>query len=159
MSMSPEQLDAVRDLLTSSRVLALALVVDQAPVIGLLPFAATPDSRGLVVHASQLARHSRGLLAGASFDVLIHEPVVEGVEALRVKRLTLRGEVLPLEPGTPVHDAARALYLMKFPEAEPVTTLGDFTFFLLRVQGGRLVTDFGAAANVTAETLATLAGS
>jgi putative heme iron utilization protein len=157
--MSPEQLDVVRDLLTSSRVLALALVVDQAPVLGLLPFAATPDSRGLVVHASRLARHSSGLKAGASFDALLHEPVVEGVEALRVKRLTLRGEVLPLEPDTPVHSAARALYLMKFPEAEPVTTLGDFAFFLLRVQGGRLVTDFGAAANVTAETLSALASS
>ena len=157
--MSPEQLDAIRDLLTSSRVLALALVVDETPVIGLLPFAATPDSRGLVVHASQLARHTRGLQAGAAFDALIHEPVVEGVEALRVKRLTLRGEVLPLEPDTPVHTAARALYLMKFPEAEPVTTLGDFAFYLLRVQGGRLVTDFGAAANVTAETLAALAGN
>jgi heme iron utilization protein len=159
MSMSPGQLDAIRHLLTSSRVLALALVVDQAPVIGLLPFAATPDRRGLVVHASRLARHSSGLHAGASFDALIHEPVVEGVEALRVKRLTLRGDVLPLEPDTPVHSAARALYLMKFPEAEPVTTLGDFTFVLLRVQGGRLVTDFGAAANVTAETLSALASS
>ena len=159
MAMSREQLDAVRDLLTSSRVLALALVVDQAPVIGLLPFAATPDSRGLVVHASRLARHSSGLQAGASFDALIHEPVVQGVEALRVKRLTLRGDVLPLEPDTPVHSAARAVYLMKFPEAEPVTTLGDFAFFLLRVQGGRLVTDFGAAANVTAETLSALASS
>ena len=156
MPMLPAQLDAVRDLLTSSRVLALALVVDESPIIGLLPFAVTPDSRGLIVHASRLARHTKGLQPGAAFDALLHEPMVEGVDALRVRRLTLRGEVLPLEPDTPVHNAVRAMYLMKFPEAEPITSLGDFAFFLLRVQGGRLVTDFGAAANVTEETLAAL---
>ncbi len=33
--------------------------------------------------------------------------------------------------------------------------VGGRAHFLLRVQGGRLVTDFGAAANVTEETLAT----
>ena len=155
--MQPEQIDAVRDLLTSSRVLALALVVDDGPVIGLLPFAATPDSRALVVHASRLARHSRGLQPGAAFDALIHEPVVEGVDALQVKRLTLRGTVHAPEPGSPAHDALRQIYLAKCPEAEPITTLGDFAFFLLLIEGGRLVTGFGAAANVTRDTLDALA--
>lgn len=155
--MLPEQLAAVRDLLTSSRVLALALVVDDAPVIGLLPFVVTPDYRALVVHASRLARHTKGLLEGAPFDTLVHEPVGGDVDPLRVKRLTLRGTVHVPEPETPVHEALRGLYLQKYPEAAPITQLGDFSFFVLRVQGGRLVTDFGAAANITEETLAALA--
>lgn len=157
--MQPEQLDVIREFLTSSRTLALALVVDDAPVIGLLPFAATPDYRALVVHASRLARHSRGLQPGAAFDALIHEPVVDGVDALQVKRLTLRGTVHAPQPGAPAHDALRQLYLAKFPEAEPITTLGDFAFFVLLIEGGRLVTGFGAAANVTEESLAALAES
>ena len=45
---------------------------------------------------------------------------------------------------------------MKFPEAEPITALGDFAFYVLLIEGGRLVTGFGAAANVTQETLETL---
>lgn len=151
--MHPEQLAAARALLTSSRVLSLALVVDNAPVIGLLPFAVSPDYRALVVHASRLARHSRGLQPGAAFDALMHEPVVDGVDALQVKRLTLRGTVHTPEPGSPAHDALRQVYLAKFPEAAPITELGDFAFFVLLVDGGRLVTGFGAAANVTPDTL------
>ena len=154
--MQPEQLDAIREFLTSSRTLSLALVVDDAPVIGLLPFAATPDYRALVVHASRLARHSRGLQPGAAFDALMHEPVIDGVDALQVKRLTLRGTVHAPAPGTPAHDALRQVYLAKFPEAEPITALGDFAFFVLLIEGGRLVTGFGAAANVTEDALVAL---
>ena len=51
--MSAAHVEALRELLTATRVLSLALIVDNAPVIGLLPFAATPDCRALVVHASQ----------------------------------------------------------------------------------------------------------
>lgn len=153
MPMTTDQLALTRDLLDRQRVLSLALVVEHAPVIGLLPFAATAGYRALVVHASRLARHSRGLTHGAPFDALIHEPVATGVDALQVRRLTLRGEVLALDDATPLHAQFRAAYLAKFPEAEPITELGNFAFFVLRVTGGRLVTGFGGAANVTEETL------
>ena len=153
MPMTNDQLALIRELLDRQRVLSLALVVDQAPVIGLLPFAAAAGYRALVVHASRLARHTRGLVHGAPFDALIHEPVVEGIDALQVRRLTLRGEVLALDDTTTVHAQFRAAYLAKFPEAAPITEIGDFAFFVLRVMGGRLVTGFGGAANVTEETL------
>lgn len=154
--MTEQQLGAMRDLLAGARVLSLALVVDGEPLVGLLPFAATPDRGALIVHASRLARHARGLVDGASFEALLHEPVTDAVDVLQVKRLTLRGTVHAPEPGSPAHDAVRHVYLSVLPEAEPITTLGDFSFFLLLVEGGRLVTGFGAAANVTSETLAAL---
>jgi hypothetical protein len=154
--MSPDQIEALRDLLTTSRVLSLALVVDEAPVNGLLPFAVTQDYRALVVHASRLARLTKGLNDGASFDALLHEPVVGEVDPLRVRRVTLRGVVRVPEEGTPAHDILRRVYLMKFPDAEPITALGDFAFYVLLIEGGRLVTGFGAAANVTEDTLETL---
>ena len=154
--MSPGQVEALRDLLTATRVLSLALIVEDTPVNGLLPFAVTRDYRALVVHASRLARHTKGLHDGAIFDALLHEPVAAGVDALQVKRVTLRGVVRVPEDGTPAHEALREEYLMKFPEAEPITALGDFRFYELSIEGGRLVTGFGAAANVTEETLETL---
>ena len=156
MPMSPDQVEAMRELLTASRVLSLALIVEEAPVNGLLPFAVTPDYRALVVHASRLARHTRGLNDGAQFDALLHEPVIGEVDALQVKRVTLRGVVRVPEEGTPPYEALRRVYLMKFPEAEPITALGDFAFYVLLIEGGRLVTGFGAAANVTREALETL---
>ena len=153
MPMTNDQLALIRELLDRQRVLSLALVVDHAPVIGLLPFAAAAGCRALVVHASRLARHSRGLVHGAPFDALIHEPLTDGMDALQVRRLTLRGEVVALDETTPLHAQVREAYLAKFPEAAPITELGDFAFFVLRVGAGRLVTGFGGAANVTEETL------
>ena len=46
-----------------------------------------------------------------------------------------------------------------FRRAEPITELGDFAFFVLLIDGGRLVTGFGAAADVTSDTLDALAAS
>lgn len=156
MPMTAQQLGAVRDLLSGSRVLSLALAVDGEPVIGLLPYAVTPDWRALIVHASRLARHTRGLRDGAPFEALVHEPVADGVDVLQVRRLTLRGTVHAPDPGSAAHDAVRHVYLNALPEAEPITALGDFSFFVLLLEGGRLVTGFGAAANVTSDTLAAL---
>jgi hypothetical protein len=155
--MTPEQLAVLRALLDEQRVLALAVVADDLPAIGLLPFAATAGYRALVVHASRLARHTRGLQQGAPFDALVHQPVVAGVDPFQVMRLTLRGEVLAIDEGSSMHGGFRDAYLTKFPEAEPITALGGFAFFVLRVTGGRLITGFGGAANVTEDTLAALA--
>ena len=47
-------------------------------------------------------------------------------------------------------------YLAKFPDAEPITALGDFAFFRLEITGGRLVSGFGGAINLTARSLPSL---
>ena len=48
----------------------------------------------------------------------------------------------------------RAAYLARFPEAEPMTQLGDFRFLRLTPQGARLVAGFGAARSLSADELA-----
>ncbi len=154
--MQPQQVEVLRQLLTGRRVLSLAVLVDGEPVIGLLPFAVTEDHRALIVHASRLARHTRGLSEGASFDALVHEMDADGVDPLQVKRATLRGTVRAASQDEAHHTEARGVYLAKFPSAEPITTLGDFAFFRLEIEGGRLVTGFGAAANITADVLGSL---
>jgi len=73
-----------------------------------------------------------------------------------VRPITLRGELRAFAD----HDAAgttdRAAYLAKFPDAEPITALGDFAFFRLEITGGRLVSGFGGTINLTARTLPSL---
>jgi putative heme iron utilization protein len=157
--MPPEQLDVLRTLLTSRRVLALAVVADGEPIIGLLPYALTRDARALVVHASRMARHTRGLLAQGAFDALIHEPDLEGVDPMQVQRVTLRGRVRAVAQDDPDHVETRAVYLAKFPDAEPITALGDFGFYRLEIEAGRLVTGFAGAANVTQDVLGRLAST
>jgi heme oxygenase (biliverdin-IX-beta and delta-forming) len=154
--MQPEQAALLRSLLVEQRVLSLAVVADDRPVIGLLPFALSGDSRALIIHASRLARHTAGLAEGARFDALVHEPIIGDVDPLQVRRVTLRGEVRAFAQDDAARAADRATYLAKFPEAEPITQLGDFAFFRLEITGGRLVSGFGGAVNLTARTLPSL---
>src|SRR5690606_16527946 len=65
--MSPEESALLKRLLTRERVLSLAVVVENAPVIGLLPFMVTPEFDAALIHASGLAKHTAGLRAGAPF--------------------------------------------------------------------------------------------
>jgi hypothetical protein len=146
--MQPQQTELLRALLSEQRVLSLAVVVDDRPVIGLLPFALMPVGRALAVHASRLARHTAGLIDGAPFDALVHEPVTGDVDPLQVRRVTLRGVV-----RTANDPAVRTAYLLKFPDAEPITALGDFAFYRLEITGGRLVSGFGAAINLNPQSL------
>ena len=154
--MQPQQAELLRSLLVQQRVLSLAVVADDRPVIGLLPFALSADGRALIIHASRLARHTAGLAEGAPFDALVHEPLTAGVDPLQVRRVTLRGEVRAFAEHDAGRAADRAAYLAKFPEAEPITALGDFAFFHLEITGGRLVSGFGAAVNRSTRTLPSL---
>ncbi len=147
--MNAEERQLLRSLLRERRVLTLGVVVGAAPVLGLLPFAATADGSAVLVHASALARHTRGLVPGSSAAVLIHAPDAPGAAPLQVPRLTLDVEVQPLSRGTPAFDEGRAVYLTRFPEAEVTFGLGDFQLFALRVRSGRLVAGFGRAHDVS----------
>lgn len=154
--MQPEQAALLRSLLVEQRVLSLAVVADDRPVIGLLPFALSADGRALIIHASRLARHTAGLAEGAPFDALVHEPVTGDVDPLQVRRATLRGEVRAFVEHDTARAADRAAYLAKVPDAEPITALGDFAFFRLEISGGRLVSGFGGAVNLSSRTLPSL---
>ncbi|HXY39565.1 MAG TPA: hypothetical protein VEQ10_07845, partial [Vicinamibacteria bacterium] len=62
--MTPEDRSRLVDLLTRQRLLALAVVVDGEPVVGLMPFAYDRGRGALYVQASRLARHTKGLRPG-----------------------------------------------------------------------------------------------
>jgi hypothetical protein len=151
--MTLEDARRIRGLLADTPVLSLAVLVDGAPVVGLLPFAVAPGLGAAYVHASRLARHTRGLLAGAPFGVLVHAAPGPGGDPLQVPRLSLEGTVEPLADGSAEHAAARELYLRRFPGSAPTFELGDFTLHALRFRGGRFVRGFAQALNLTEDTL------
>jgi hypothetical protein len=50
----------------------------------------------------------------------------------------------------------RSASLARFPEAEPMTHLGDFMFVAIHLVGARQVAGFGAARSLDGETLASI---
>ena len=143
--MQSEDLQLLKELLDRQTVLSLAVTVEGEPVIGLLPFACSADHAALIVHASRLARHTRGLSDGAPFAALIHAPAVPGLDPLQIPRATFQGRVTALPEEGSALDAARKAYREKLPSAEITLTLGDFRFFRLEIDRGRLVAGFAQA--------------
>ena len=155
--MNDETRELLRKLLTGERVLSLAVVAEGEPVAGLLPFVPTADFGALLVQASRLARHSKGLREGAPFSALIHAPDAEDADPLQILRVTLGGKVEALPAEGPEAEEARVAYLARFPTAGITLGLGDFGFYRLRIESGRLVAGFGRAFNLEASSLRELA--
>jgi len=145
----PKSLEILRSLVAGQRVLALGVVVDGEPVVGLLPFAPCAALAGLVINVSGLARHTRGLSAGGPFAALVHLPDREDLDPLQIPRLTCQGAVAVPEEETGDYRAAREAYLARFPAAEPILDLGDFFLCVLKPKEGRLVTGFAGALNLS----------
>ena len=144
--------------MTVPSVLSLGVLVDGEPYVGLLPFAATPDFGGLFIHASGLALHTRGLLPGAPFSALIHEPEQSGVDPLQLPRVTFQGKVQLLEQGSLEYGQASQIYQSRFPESARTFLLGDFHLYRLQISRGRLVAGFARTININTDHLAGLAG-
>lgn len=131
------------NLLTRQRVASLAVTVDLAPFVSLVPFALTGDRTAVLIHASRLARHSAGLTAGASFSLLIHQPDCQPqTNPAQLARVALQGTVHPIAPDSAAFGASRDEYLTKFPKSAITFGLGDFTLYKLEVESCRFVAGF-----------------
>ena len=149
--MNPEDIALLRGLLTDRQVLSLGVLVENQPYVGLVPFAVRDDFSALIIHASRLARHSKGLVDGASYSALIHVLEVPGMDALQLARVTVQGAVRLLQPGSAEYDRCKYLYIQKFPQSEMTFSLGDFQLYELELKSGRLVAGFARTTNLNSD--------
>jgi len=80
------------------------------------------------------------------------EQAEEPVHAL--PRVSLDGEAHTPERTTDAWQQARAAYLARFPEVEPMLALEDFRFVTISPKQARHIAGFGAARNVDLDELA-----
>ena len=161
MTHEPRLTHALRNLLATRRVAALGTLDAQRnaqPFVSMAPFARLSSEGCLVIHVSGLAAHTRNLLAHPQVSLMVMAAEADGEPVHALPRLTLDAVAQVPERDSPTWAAARAAYLARFPEAEPMAALGDFMFVLLRPTGARQVAGFGAARNVDADELARVLG-
>lgn len=156
--MSPHEPRLTRDLrtlLASQRVAALGtLGEDGLPFVSMVPYALEPHSPCLVIHVSGLAAHTRNLQATPTVSLLVMQAEVPGEPVHALPRVTLIGQATLLEPASAAWVDGRAAYLARFPEAAPMTQLGDFMFVAIHLLGARQVAGFGAARSLDADEVA-----
>jgi putative heme iron utilization protein len=122
----------------------------------MVPYAIEPESACLIIHVSLLAPHTRNMLSDPSVSMMVMQPEVAGAPVHDLPRVSIVGTAARLQPDSPSWLAARAAYLTRFPEAEPMTHLGDFSFVAIQPISARQVAGFGTARPVEAEDFATL---
>lgn len=150
---------SLRQLLCSRRTAALGTLQagangGQQPAVSFVPYAIVHTSGTLVIHVSALAAHTRNLRQSPMVSLLIAAPEQPDQPVLALERVTIQGRAELLAPEAA--GDARAAYLRRFPEAEPLTALGDFRFVQITPLGGRHVAGFGAARDVGAAELQAL---
>jgi putative heme iron utilization protein len=104
-----------------------------------------------VIHVSDLAAHTRNLQARADISLLVMQSELSGERVHALARVTFAAQATALQPESVVWLACRTAYLARFPEAEPMTQLGDFMFFALQVSSARQIAGFGAARSIEAD--------
>ena len=155
--MEHDVLSRLRDLLSTTRVLSLAVIVEGQAEAALLPFVASDDFEAVHVQASGLARHARGLTAGARVGLLVHAPDTAEADPMQLPRLTVQAVVSILDKDTGEFAAAAARFAGRFPTAGMTLSLGDFSLYELTLGRGRYVEGFARAFNVGPQTFAEIA--
>ena len=147
--MEQGELSLVRKLLSDCRVLSLGVLIDGKPHVGLLPFVTATDYRSALIHASQLARHSRGLQPGSPFSALIHASDEQQNDALQVPRVTISGTVQLVAQADADFESSREAFIDRFPSSAQTFHLGDFNLYRLHFEWGRLVSGFARAISLS----------
>lgn len=148
---------ALRDLLNTQRVASLgSLNAEGGPFVSMVPFAIEPTAPCLVIHVSLLAPHTRNLLGNPAVSVMVMQPEVAGEPVHALPRVSMDGMAARLQPESAGWRAARQVYLARFPDAEPMTHLGDFSFVAIHLTAARQVAGFGTARPLEAEDLASV---
>lgn len=158
MAHEPRLTSALRALLAAQRVAALGTLGDDgAPFVSMVPFAVDAQDRSLVIHISGLAAHTRNLQRTPRASLMVCQAEVTGEPVHALPRVTLDVQAADAAAGADAQ-ACRDAYLARFPEADPMTALGDFRFVRLRPLGARQVAGFGAARSLDAAELALALG-
>lgn len=148
---------ALRALLLSQRTAALStLDAAGAPFVSLVPFAVQvvgAERACIVLHVSALAPHTANLERSPRVSLMVSRSEEPGEPVHALPRVTLDASAGFLAPGSDDALACRSAYLQRFPEAEPMTQLGDFRFVRLELLGARQIAGFGAARSVEAQEL------
>jgi len=154
--MNAESNERLAQLLRERTTAALGTLRDGAPFVSMVPYAIAADGSGFLVHVSKLAAHTKDMLADTRVSLLVAEAEGGRKPPLALARVSVQGLVRRIPSGSPDLPGFKAVYLARFPDAEPMFGFADFSMFLIRPDSARFVAGFGQAHSLSGETMARL---
>ena len=135
-------------------VAALGTLHGGEPYVSMVPYALMPDGAGFIIHVSSLAAHTKDMLASPAVSLMVTATLEAGASPQALARVTIQGDAVRIPQDAPIHEAAKGLYLERFPQSAQTFELGDFALFAIRPRSARYVGGFAQAKTITAESLA-----
>ena len=149
--MQSSEATALRSLLENQQVAALATLHKGEPAVSMVPYALLPQGQGLVIHVSQLAAHTKDMLANPAVGVLVVATPTPAIPVQALPRVSIQGQARQCLSSAPEYSQASQLYLSRFPQSEQMFGFADFSLFVITIHSARFVGGFAQAASVTAE--------
>ena len=148
--MQHAQAIALRSLLESAQVAALATLHKGQPAASMVPYALLPQGQGFVIHVSRLATHTADMMAHANVALLVVAPPASAPAARELARASIQARVQTISPGSNNHALASQCYLARFPESADTFGFSDFSLLRLAVQSVRFVGGFANTSSIMA---------
>lgn len=140
-------------IIRQTRVAALGTLHDGEPNLAMVAYIVAEDFSAFYIHVSKLGKHTRDMENDARVSLLIAEIDDRRADPQTLARVSLQGtaELLPRDASD--YTQIRNQYLKRFPESEPLFSLGDFNLWRITPKSGRFVAGFGLAFNLVPEAL------
>jgi heme iron utilization protein len=145
--MDPGHSASLKAMLQRQDVAALATLHKGEPAVSMVPYALLADG-SLVIHVSQLATHTKDMQAHPGVGLLVLGERTAAMLPQEQPRASFQGEARRCPPEAPEYAAARAAYLARFPDSEPMFGFGDFSLFVVQPRAVRYVAGFAQAFSV-----------
>lgn len=143
MKINLESYTSLAALIHSQRIAALGTLRDGFPFVSMVLYAEAADLSTFYLHLSRLAVHTQALRSDPRVGLMISQPDTGSSDPQTLARVSIQGEAAVVAKDSPDFNAAKSLYLAKFPAAELNFGLGDFDLYRITPHTGRYVADFG----------------
>jgi len=157
--MNASETAALKSLLSTQPVAALATLHNGEPAISMVPFALLPLGTDFIVHVSRLATHTRDMSENPAVALLVTASLEDAETPLALPRASIQGRARQCVPESDEFAQARIAYLAKLPEAEELFSFSDFSLFIIEPKSVRYVAGFGRAISLTAAQIKALWGA
>ena len=147
--MKDEQAANLRALLESRSTAALGTLHSGAPYVSMVPFVLLKDGSAFVVNVSRLASHTNDMLNDPRVSLMITGAERADVSPLAVPRVTILGTARQLWGNAPEYPVIKQAYLARFPDAEMLFSLSDFSLFVITLTAVRWIAGFAQARSLT----------
>jgi putative heme iron utilization protein len=142
-------------LAAQSSVASLGTLHDGEPSVTMVPYALVADTAPFVLLTSDLASHTKDMLAHDHVALMVVEAWREGVLPHTLARVAIRGVANLVAPGSERYGRARAAYQLRFPDMAHLFDLGDFRLIAIEPRAVRVVLGFAQATSLTPDTFTT----